>query len=53
MLKYIQEINLVEHEPGLWNNWLTEIGCPVEVNNDEHIDIEAVSYTHLTLPTIA
>ena len=40
MLKYIQEINLVEHEPGLWNNWLTEIGCPVEINNDEHIDIE-------------
>jgi len=40
MLKYIQEINLVEHEPELWNNWLTEIGCPVEINNDEHIDIE-------------
>lgn len=40
VLKYIQEINLVKHEPGLWDNWLTEIGCPVEANNDECIDIE-------------
>ena len=40
ILKYIQEINLVKHEPVLWNNWLTEIGCPVEINNDEYIDIE-------------
>ena len=40
ILEYIQEINSVKHEPKLWDNWLTEIGCPVEINNDDHIDIE-------------
>ena len=40
ILEYIQEINSIKHEPGLWDNWLTEIGCPVEINNDDHIDIE-------------
>ena len=40
ILEYIQEINSVEHDPRLWDNWLTEIGCPVEINNDDHIDIE-------------
>tara|TARA_Y100000768_G_C23989733_1_gene691470 strand:+ start:1406 stop:3160 length:1755 start_codon:yes stop_codon:yes gene_type:complete len=40
ILEYIQGINSVKHEPRLWDNWLTEIGCPVEINNDDHIDIE-------------
>ena len=40
ILNYIQEINGIEHESNLWSDWLTKIGCPVEKNNDEHIDIE-------------
>jgi len=40
ILNYIQEINGIEHESNLWSDWLTKIGCPVEKNNNEHIDIE-------------
>jgi len=40
ILNYIQEINEIKHESKLWSDWLTKIGCPVEKNNDEHIDIE-------------
>ena len=39
ILNYIQEINGIEHESNLWSDWLTKIGCPVEKNNDEHIEI--------------
>ena len=40
LLRYIQEINGIKHKSKIWDNWLTEIGCPVESNNEERIDIE-------------
>ena len=40
LLSYIQGINGIKHKSKIWDNWLTEIGCPVESNNEEQIDIE-------------
>ena len=51
MLKRIQEINGAIHNKNDLSDLLPKMGCPVELNDDDDIEIEAVSYTHLTLPT--
>ena len=40
VLQYIQGINGVEHSGGGWSDWLPAMGCPVEGNNDEVIEVE-------------
>ena len=40
VLQYIQGINGVEHSGGGWSDWLPAMGCPVEGNDDEVIEVE-------------
>ena len=40
ILQYIQGINGVEHSGGGWSDWLPAMGCPVEGNDDEIIEVE-------------
>ena len=40
ILQYIQGINGAEHSGGGWTDWLPAMGCPVEGNDDEIIEIE-------------
>ena len=39
-ISYIQKLNGTIHEPGLWPDWLVDIGCPVDGNDDQAIEIE-------------
>jgi phenylalanyl-tRNA synthetase beta chain len=39
-LEQIQNINGVNHDLKIWNNWLPQIGCPVESNDQDTIEIE-------------
>ncbi|MCH2267700.1 phenylalanine--tRNA ligase subunit beta [Candidatus Thalassarchaeum betae] len=40
LLRYIQEINGAGHDAAGWSDWLPAIGCPVEGNDDEAVDVE-------------
>ena len=40
ILQYIQGINGVEHSGGGWTDWLPAMGCPVEGNDAEIIEVE-------------
>jgi len=40
VLQYIQGINGAEHSGGSWSDWLPAMGCPVEGNDDEIIEVE-------------
>ena len=40
LLSYIQEINGAEHSSEKWSDWLPSMGCPVECNNDDVIEVE-------------
>ena len=40
VLQYIQGINGVEHSGEGWSDWLPAMGCPVEGNDDEVIEVE-------------
>jgi len=40
VLQYIQGINGAEHSGGNWSDWLPAMGCPVEGNDDEIIEVE-------------
>tara|TARA_B100000686_G_C16795668_1_gene982140 strand:+ start:2433 stop:4187 length:1755 start_codon:yes stop_codon:yes gene_type:complete len=39
-IDYIQSLNGIEHKPELWSEWLPDIGCPVDSNNDLTIEVE-------------
>ena len=51
MMKRIQELNGAVYDGPILTDLLPDMGCPVESNNGDEIEIEAVSYTHLKLPT--
>ena len=61
ILEFIQKINGIEHRWEEWSDWLPDIGCPVDRNDEQSVEVEVfpdrpdllspVSYTHLTLPT--
>ncbi len=36
----IQKMNNIKHDKNIWDTWLPKIGCPVEKNNSENIEIE-------------
>ena len=40
LLEYIQKINGCGHSPESWSDWLPEIGCPVEGNDEDVVEIE-------------
>jgi len=39
-LAYIQEMKGITHDIEIWNKWLPEIGCPVENNDEDKIEVE-------------
>ena len=39
-IRYVQSLNGAIHEPERWSEWLPIIGCPVDENNEETIEIE-------------
>ena len=39
-IRYIQKLNGASHEPFDWSEWLPIMGCPVDVNNEDTIEIE-------------
>ena len=39
-ISYVQSLNGAIHEPERWSEWLPIIGCPVDENNEETIEIE-------------
>ena len=40
LLRHIQGINGTEHSADRWPNWLPSMGCPVEGNDDDVIEVE-------------
>jgi len=40
ILSYIQKINGAEHKIDEWPEWLPKIGCPVEQNDQDSIEVE-------------
>lgn len=40
IIEYIQNINGVEHRGEDWTDWLPKIGCPVEQNDQDSIEVE-------------
>jgi len=40
LLEYIQKINGCGHSPESWSDWLPEIGCPVEGNDVDVVEVE-------------
>jgi phenylalanyl-tRNA synthetase beta chain len=40
ILNYIQELHGVQHKADEWPEWLPEIGCPVDGNDQESIEVE-------------
>ena len=40
VLQYIQDINGAKHSGESWSDWLPAMGCPVEDNNNETIEVE-------------
>ena len=39
LLRHIQGINGTEHSADRWPNWLPSMGCPVEGNDDDVIEV--------------
>lgn len=39
-ISYIQKLRGINHEPESWSNWLVELGCPVDANDSEFIEVE-------------
>ncbi len=40
LLEYIQKLNGSEHSPESWSDWLPSMGCPVEGNDEEVVEVE-------------
>ena len=40
LLHYIQSLNESEHSPVTWSDWLPAMGCPVEGNDNEVVEVE-------------
>ena len=40
LIRYIQKLNDSSHEPIDWSDWLPIMGCPVDNNNEDSIEIE-------------
>ena len=42
-IKYIQSLRGINHDPESWSKWLVELGCPVDANDSESIEVEVLS----------
>ena len=40
ILGYLQGINGIEHKWEEWSEWLPEIGCPVDSNDEVSVEVE-------------
>ena len=40
LLEYIQKLNGSGHTPESWSDWLPAMGCPVEGNDEEIVEVE-------------
>ena len=40
ILEYVQKINGIEHRWEEWSAWLPDIGCPVDRNDEQTIEVE-------------
>ncbi|MEE3269763.1 MAG: phenylalanine--tRNA ligase subunit beta [Candidatus Thermoplasmatota archaeon] len=40
LLEYIQELNGSGHSPESWSDWLPAMGCPVEGNDEDVVEVE-------------
>ena len=40
LLEYIQKLNGSGHSPESWSNWLPAMGCPVEGNDEQVVEVE-------------
>ena len=40
ILEFVQKINGIEHSWKEWSDWLPEIGCPVDRNDELSVEVE-------------
>ena len=40
ILEFVQRLNGIEHKWEEWSEWLPEIGCPVDRNDQESVEVE-------------
>ena len=40
LLRYIQSLNESQHSPDAWSDWLPAMGCPVEGNDEDLVEVE-------------
>ena len=40
ILEFVQRLNGIEHKWEEWSEWLPDIGCPVDGNDQESVEVE-------------